>query len=446
MVHTKDMSLELALQELGWRREYYERINRLGDLLSAAKCVSEGQLKAGFEVSFSTGLPLLRVLVLRQALAATTAQAALTAQVLLRDRIVDFEQAVSLVRQSRFDPDVCGRLHIEKSVTLGQVLVHAGAASEIDVISAAEMSLLSEQPIGRVLVENGAVSEQVLERALALQTKLNSRTVSWPEAEDCLKGSQSSMSASSNGSPLDDLELSHLMQAAGIPKEADLPSLLPSLRELVSQKQNLALKIVSQHEEIRTNLARELHDTAIADLMMLKRYMSGDRQLSPAEVLDIVDDVVRQLRNICYDSLPRQLQDVGLKESLKDLLERMAARTHMQCSLICETELPELKQAVNLHVFRIAQECLTNAEKYANAKEIVLAIHRNGDKLRFEITDDGKGFDQRDSGRFTPVGGMGMGSIQERRDLIREFYPAELRIESKPGHGSRVSLELTVPE
>jgi signal transduction histidine kinase len=440
MVRSDGVTLEGALKTLGWRSQYYEHINKLGDLLVSSQSISEEQLKAGFEVSFSSGLPLLRVLILRQDITAATAQAALDAQVLLKEGSLDFERACGLIVGSRAGPDDAGIIQFENRVRLGRLLVHAGAVSEIDLVSAVEMSIASEQPIGRVLVNNGVITEEVLERGLALQKQLNARAISWQEAHGSLQ--QGKFHQRSARSALEDLELSQLMHAAGLTAEEDLPSML---RELILQKQNLSFKIVSQHEEIRTNLARELHDTVIADLMMLKRYLSGDKELSRNEILEITNDVIRQLRDICYDSLPRQLQDLGLQASLKDLMERMQARTHIDCRFSCQGEIPSMSQPVNLHIFRIAQECLNNAEKYSNAREVSLAVKRDGDKLVFTITDDGKGFDQ-DSVAYSTTGGTGIGSLQERRDLIRVYYPAELHMHSSPGHGSRFVLELTVVE
>jgi signal transduction histidine kinase len=441
MVHSQDITLESALKALGWRSEYYEHMNKLADLLVDSQCISEQQLKAGFEVSFSTGLPLLRVLIVRQDIASATAQAVLDAHVLLREGRVDFERASSLIAESRHQQQDGGLMQFEDKVRLGRLLVHGGVLSEIDLVSAVEMSLGSEQPIGQVLINNGVITAEILEQALSLQKQLNAKAIGWDEVQDSLK--RGKFEKRSAGSSLQDLELSQLLQAAGLSTEADLPTML---RELILQKQNLAFKIVSQHEEIRTNVARELHDTVIADLMMLKRYLSGDKELSRPEIIEITDDVVRQLRDICYDSLPRQLQDLGLESSLKDLLERMQSRTHIKCRFECDGVLPAMPQPVNLHIFRIAQECLNNAEKYSNAREVTLSIKRDGEKVLFTINDDGKGFDPNESVIYSVGGGTGIGSLQERRDLIRVYYPAELRMHSSLGHGSRIVLELTVAD
>ncbi|HQI21141.1 MAG TPA: hypothetical protein PLW55_17445, partial [Leptospiraceae bacterium] len=75
--------------------------------------------------------------------------------------------------------------------------------------------------------------------------------------------------------------------------------------------QNLAWKIVQQQEETKRRVARDLHDTVIADLLMLKRYMSGDRALTNEELLETLDEVVEKLRDICNDYAPRNLQDWG---------------------------------------------------------------------------------------------------------------------------------------
>ncbi|MBZ0185615.1 MAG: hypothetical protein K8F91_05125, partial [Candidatus Obscuribacterales bacterium] len=232
-------------------------------------------------------------------------------------------------------------------------------------------------------------------------------------------------------------------RAFGIYKKEDW---MRTIQELTLEKQNLAFKVVSQQEEMKYRLARELHDTIIADLMMLKRYLGGDKKLSIEETIEIVEHIILQLRDICSDFAPRNFKEWGLMMCLKDMLERMGERTGVMTSFKCDFEPPELPDPVGLHIYRIVQEGLNNVEKYSGATQVALQIESPREKfLRFSLFDNGKGFDPiagDNESTGSEGGGMGMGGMKERADLIRCFYSTSLLVDSTPGRGSMITLEL----
>lgn len=267
-----------------------------------------------------------------------------------------------------------------------------------------------------------------------------------------------------HGLPVDDIELKVLVRTAL--KELMLRSvradwqdadtldqllnleddqLKQAVRLLMTEKQNLVQKIVAQQEEIQTSIARDLHDAVIADVMLLKRSLSEHKNLSSHEINTVLDRIARQLRDICNDLSPRDLMDWGLQPLIEDMLDRVAKRTGADCALTCENELPDLPNAVQLHIFRMIQECLNNIEKYSGAQRVRISIDVTGGIFRITIEDNGKGFSLGTSDRRPcREGGRGMSSLRERVELIRAFYPASLSIESAPDSGSKMTLEITV--
>lgn len=115
-----------------------------------------------------------------------------------------------------------------------------------------------------------------------------------------------------------------------------------SVQNLMLEKENLIFKVLNQQEILKNELARSLHDTVLADLLMLKRHMRGDQELSKEEILEAIDEIAQQLRDICNECAPRNLHDWGLKTSLQDMLQRMGQRTAIDCSLSCNIDIPNL--------------------------------------------------------------------------------------------------------
>jgi len=218
------------------------------------------------------------------------------------------------------------------------------------------------------------------------------------------------------------------------------------VQQLMLEKENLIFKVLNQQETIKNELARSLHDTVLADLLMLKRHMRGDQELSKEEIIETIDEISQQLRDICNECAPRNLHDWGLKVSVQDLLNRFGQRTAIDTMLQCEVDIPNLPAVVELHIFRLIQESLNNIEKHARASQVKIFIESLKEhSLRFRVVDNGMGFTSGVLPRSTDSGGMGLTGMGERAQLVRCFYATEFVIDSKPGQGTTISLELTVP-
>jgi hypothetical protein len=173
------LSLDQALSKMGWAQPVNQVTNKLGDLLIEAGLVSRAQLEAALVQGDSTGLPLGRVLVTNGWLSEQLLSSALNAQILVRDRRVSRDQAISslraaLERQVPIEQTLAETgvsLHLaNETLRLGELLVMAKLLDEEKLMQAVELGLVNEQPIGQVLVKNGMVSEKVLQTALAIQS------------------------------------------------------------------------------------------------------------------------------------------------------------------------------------------------------------------------------------------------------------------------------------
>jgi len=206
------------------------------------------------------------------------------------------------------------------------------------------------------------------------------------------------------------------------------------------EKQNLVYRLLAQQEELKNDVARELHDTVIADLMTLKRNLASNVDLDRDELQTALQQLIDRLRDICGEFAPR-LQDWGLSIAIEALLERVEQNGPVDCVFNCDDDLPSLPDIVELNVFRIVQECLNNVTKYANASRVTISLGNQDGEVVCTIQDNGVGFDPAKKVR-SGSSGLGLSSMKDRVEVIRAFFPATLSIESAPGAGTRVVLNL----
>ncbi|MGD9680415.1 MAG: hypothetical protein AB7W16_04460 [Candidatus Obscuribacterales bacterium] len=173
----KSIGLEEALAELGWSDKNDLLTNKLGEFLIEAELLSQEQLQIGLNEANNSKLPLGRVLVSMGTLSEQILSSALNAQILVRDGKIAREQAVQglkacrdrqiSIEQSLSESGL--QLPSQESVRLGELLVMAKLLKEDKLMSAVELGLVEEKPIGQVMVEAGYISQENLDRALTVQ-------------------------------------------------------------------------------------------------------------------------------------------------------------------------------------------------------------------------------------------------------------------------------------
>jgi signal transduction histidine kinase len=283
-----------------------------------------------------------------------------------------------------------------------------------------------------------------LQHALKLQKAVNSQLLNASEAARMLRElhqsqSEGNKSGAQTFQSTIDSDLGKVIKAFGASDSDDLKTILQAL---LQQKENLAFRLVSEQEELKHRLARELNDTIVADLQMLKKYLAGDEKMSTEQSMEIVDGIVLQVAEICNDFLPKQLHEKGLEQAVKDLIERVARRSGMYCDTLCPKPLMNLPQPVQLHVFRIIQDWVGVIEKFARASKVNVRFDQSDDGvLKIVVFDNGKGSTK--AGQVDPrIKGMkGMQNLQERIELIRCYFETKVEIECHPGN-SKLELEI----
>jgi PAS domain S-box-containing protein len=206
--------------------------------------------------------------------------------------------------------------------------------------------------------------------------------------------------------------------------------------------QDLSRRMMRVQEEERRNLARELHDCVTQNLVTLSLHMGrmsrAPHTISPAvleEWMSLAEQSANELRTVSYLLHPPLLEDLGLGLTLRGYVEGFAKRTGIQVNLDIQGELDNLGFDIELAVFRIMQEALSNIHRHSGSSTATVRISCDGQTLRLQIADQGRGI---------PAGmnfnGVGLGSMRERARLLK----GRLAIESgSPGTTIKVELPVT---
>ena len=211
--------------------------------------------------------------------------------------------------------------------------------------------------------------------------------------------------------------------------------------------QRLSARLVGAQEEERRTIARELHDDVGQMLTAMKVELAVaehaiDAAGGPAQILSptrsIADRALRTVRDLSHLLHPAMLDDLGLPEAVAAHLRGVGDRHGLRVELLRDGVDERLAPEVEAAAFRIVQEALTNVANHAQARSCRVFLQRLPHTLLVTVDDDGKGFDSAsgDDGRARP--GLGLIGIRERVALLH----GTLRLESAPGKGTRLTVEL----
>ena len=239
------------------------------------------------------------------------------------------------------------------------------------------------------------------------------------------------------------------------------------LREQVAERlraesalRSLAAQLSAAEDAERRRVAHDIHDalsqmlgvvklnlqTAVAELPIDSRPFE---RLS--DVVGVVDDLIRQTRDLTFDLHPSTLDHFGLVPTLAEFAQQFGRRTTADVTV---TEVghrpdPPPALAVSSYLFRATKEVISNAVRHGNAAEVVVTVHwpdagptgRAG-QMRVVVDDDGGGFDPAAAMAPHARRGLGLAGIAERLAGLG----GRLRLESQPGSGARVILEVPLAD
>lgn len=209
------------------------------------------------------------------------------------------------------------------------------------------------------------------------------------------------------------------------------------------QTENIVIRaIIDTEEKERQRLARDLHDSLGQQLSAIKFYISAsaetaentNQQLILKKCNEQLADVLADMREICFNLIPKTLKEFGLLKALKELCSQIARIKKIDFKITSEDSIPDLPVAISIDIFRIIQEFINNAQRHGKATKIRIAFFSSDESIVINLKDNGAGFVQN---KITN-NGMGLQNVISRI----KSHNGEIKIRSFPGKGTEYFFSL----
>jgi signal transduction histidine kinase len=203
--------------------------------------------------------------------------------------------------------------------------------------------------------------------------------------------------------------------------------------------------ILAQENE-RTLISVELHDTVLQDmghlLHICNLQISRDTPSTDRALSELAQKIMIRTREICGQLMPPDFSRLALEDSLVQLCADFEKRLRTECRAIIDKDssVNRLSPQMQLQIYRIVQEALSNIEKHSSANEVTLTARNKDKALLICVTDDGKGFAQN-STKKQRGDGLGIRGMYQRAAILG----ASLSFVEGAGSGLTVRLEIPLP-
>ncbi|WP_195574453.1 sensor histidine kinase [Paenibacillus sp. 1001270B_150601_E10] len=210
---------------------------------------------------------------------------------------------------------------------------------------------------------------------------------------------------------------------------------------------NMLKYVIKAQEDERKRISRELHDSVAQELlsllvdMRLIKYMNADEEVlnkiqqTEVSLTRLLDDI----RHLSLELRPASLDDLGLEAAFRSHFKWIEKNYGLLVHFSAELSAARYSSEIETVVYRVCQEAVLNALKYAGTDEVYVRLFEDQGCLQLMVKDDGIGFDLND----IEIKGTGLGlyGMHERAELVN----GQLKMESKSGKGTTVHLLVPLP-
>lgn len=226
-----------------------------------------------------------------------------------------------------------------------------------------------------------------------------------------------------------------------------------ALRESEKMLRFLSTRLFEVLEEERSRLSKELHDQLGHDLVLMKTWLrSVGKQLQEnqqelkrecTETIESIDRIIENVRRLSRDLMPSILEDLGLVASIQWIVENFSKQHHMPVHLELENIDHLFPRDVQIALYRIIQETLTNIAKHAAATEVWVTVSKQEEDVVFSVKDNGKGFEvNKVMERKFDTRGLGLTAMNERMNILGGHF----NVFSRTGDGTEINFKIPIGE
>lgn len=220
------------------------------------------------------------------------------------------------------------------------------------------------------------------------------------------------------------------------------------LKQELSKQKIIAQAMVDAQEKERAEIGKELHDNINQILSTTKLYLElakndNEERLSLINrSAENIHEAIHEIRNISRSLVPASIGDLGLIDSISDLVESVRTTRAIHVEFYPVGKFDErISDKEKLMLFRIIQEQVNNVLKHSGARNLIieLLLEETENRVELNITDDGKGFDPEN---VKGKKGLGLSNIMSRADL----FGGKVTIMSAPGHGCKLRVQVPIQD
>jgi signal transduction histidine kinase len=224
---------------------------------------------------------------------------------------------------------------------------------------------------------------------------------------------------------------------------------MASLRKAKIAQEEFSRKLIAAQDRERKRIASELHDGLGQDLLIIKngiqQYLGaiasrGQPANGLQELSEVAMTAINDVREISSNLHPHMLERLGLKKAIEASINKISQASPVKFSAEIDRLDGFIPKDLEIHVYRLIQEGLTNVVKHAAATVAHIRVQRDAQQITILIRDDGKGFDMANPAvSLGEKNGLGLTGISERARILGGNFV----IDSAPGKGTR--LEIVIP-
>lgn len=224
-----------------------------------------------------------------------------------------------------------------------------------------------------------------------------------------------------------------------------------SFEEKMNQQKVISSKIIENQEKEQNRIAKDVHDGIGQMLTGLKYNLESidikdiNKTASKIEHLkELTSNIIKGVRTATFNLTPPELSDHGIVPAITKLTQELGKLTAKHIVLFNKTDFNQrLDSLVEINIYRIVQEAINNAIKYADSTHILVSLSHSENILSIVIDDNGKGFDPNKVKNVkNGDGGMGMTFMRERI----KYIDGRLFLNSEIGKGTRVTLNIPITD